>query len=95
MRELLFQQSVDSFDLLLFAQPDGKFREARTCLPMRTRRIVPPFNSTLVSITSLALKKELQAFTPAEPANGTKISRHSFSPIRQVLPLLYHGCVRV
>src|SRR5262249_10528260 len=75
-RELLFEQSVDALDLLLFAQPDCKFRKSRTRLPVCTGRIVAPLDRALVAETALALQKQLQPFPPTEPAHWSEVSCH-------------------
>src|ERR1700722_19477104 len=76
LRKLLFEQPVNPLDLLLFTQADRELREAGARLSMRSWRIITPFDRALVSIATLALQEELQAFAPAHPADWSKISSH-------------------
>src|ERR1051325_9468949 len=72
--ELIFQQTVHPLDLLLFAQLQAVLGELRPALAMLSRRIVTALDGALVGITALSFEKELEVFSPAQPAHGICIS---------------------
>jgi hypothetical protein len=54
-------------------------------LTMVSRRIFPTFKGAFFTVTSIAFKKQLQAFSAAQPAYGFSISCQSSSLLNQPL----------
>jgi hypothetical protein len=72
--ELVFQNAVDPFDLLLFAQLRAVFRHFLPRLTMLARRITPPVYGAFFRVTPLAFQKEFQVLSPTKPTNRCSIS---------------------
>src|SRR6476659_9558734 len=76
--ELIFQHAVNALDLLLLAQLHAVTDELRFArLAMLTGREVPLLDRALLRVAPLPFQEELHAFSPAQPAHRTYISRHS------------------
>src|SRR5215472_15065295 len=77
--ELRFLDAVDSLGLLLLPELDPVWRGFAAPESMLAGRIVSPLDGALLSEAACALQKELDPFTPAQPAHRDVISRHARS----------------
>jgi hypothetical protein len=67
--ELVFQKTIHSLDLLLLPELQLIVRELSSPpLAVLARWIGSALISTLISIAAIALEKQLQVFSPAQPA---------------------------
>jgi hypothetical protein len=79
---VVLQHAVDALDLLLLAQLQAVADELRLAeLAVLPRREIALLDGALLRVAALPLEKELHAFAPAEPADGTDITCH-FDPCR-------------
>ena len=74
--ELLFQQAVDALDLLLFAKLDSVAEDLGTAAAMLARRVIAALDRALILETAVPFEKQLHSLSPAEPANGIRVTSH-------------------
>src|SRR5690606_7214326 len=74
--ELPLQHAVVPAGLLLLPQLDGVLRRLAPGGAVLPRRGSPLDDGALVAVALLALQVKLNALTPAQPADGTRVSRH-------------------
>ena len=72
--ELAFHEAVHALHLLLLAQLHGVLGELAAPLPVIAGRVVAPLDGALVRVAAFAFEKQLQALTPAEPADRIGIT---------------------
>src|SRR5262249_13857527 len=80
--KLAFHYTVKAAHFLLFTQLQAKLRwSPRAPLPMLARRIIlrrlPLHNRALRTIAARTLQIKFHPFSPAQAADGTRVSRHS------------------
>src|SRR5207248_11159308 len=76
--ELVLEHPVDALHLLLLAQLQAVAHELRLPqLSMLPRRQVALLDRALLGVAALSLQKELHAFAPAQPTNGSNVTCHS------------------
>src|SRR6202035_2804867 len=79
--ELGLEHPVDALDLLLLAQLQAVAQGAASApRAVLARREVAALDGTLLLEAAVALQKQLHPLAAAEPANGSRVSRHWFSP---------------
>ena len=74
--ELLLQQAVDALDLLLFAKLDAVAEDLGTAAAMLARRVIAALDRALILETAVPFEKQLHTLSPAEPANGIRVTSH-------------------
>ena len=74
--ELLLEQAVDAARLLLLAQLEQVLALADPTATVLTRRIRTPLDRAADRVALRALQEELHPLAPAEPTDGTGVSRH-------------------
>src|SRR3954464_5343927 len=78
--ELVLQHAVNALDLLLFAELQAVAHELRLAqLSVLSRRQIALLDRALLRIAALPLQEELHSFAPAQPANRSDVTCHSFS----------------
>src|SRR5690606_10256627 len=80
--ELLLVQPVDPLHLLLLAELHGVLGLLAPALlrgAVMARRVGPTVDGALLRVALLALQEQLLAFTPAELADGSGMTRHVVS----------------
>ena len=74
--ELLLEQAVDAARLLLLAELEQVLALTDAAATVLTRRVRTPLDRASDRVALRALQEELHPLTPAEPADGTGVSRH-------------------
>jgi hypothetical protein len=72
--ELLFKNSIDASDFLLFPELDAIIGMFRPTLTMLTGRVIPSLHGAFVRVASISFQEQLRLFTAAEPANRFSIT---------------------
>src|SRR6476659_6659162 len=78
--ELLLEHAVDAPRLLLLAQLEHVLALTDATAAVQTRRVRPALDRALHRVALGALEEELHPLAPAEPADGSGVSRHDSDP---------------
>src|SRR5688500_9401260 len=74
--KLALQKPVDTLHLLLFAKLNTVSKNFGAATSVLARRVVAALDRALVFETTIALEKELHTLTPAQPADGIRVTCH-------------------
>src|SRR5436190_7702896 len=74
--ELALQQAVDALDLLLLAKLNAVAENLRAPAAVLAGGVVAALDGAFVLEAAIALQEEFHSLSPAEPANGIRVTSH-------------------
>jgi hypothetical protein len=74
--ELAFEQSIDALHLLLFAKLQSVAEDLGSTPAVLAGGVVAPLDGALVLEATVPFEKKLHPLSPAEPANGIRVTSH-------------------
>ena len=93
--ELLFEHSVESLDLLLFAKVNAVFGLLAALHAMHARRERPAVHGTMFAFAAGPFKHELNPFTTTFFTDSTRFSSHNeITPNRDILNVICFSFLR-